>query len=162
MDRFGGKRVLTTFLLLLFNCQPSYARDLSKTFVKAEIRTQLFKFEAKSEGAVTGSYDDVKGEGEVALLLSKFDTGIEARNEHMMTDLGIIHHPKAFLKFKIKEAKFSGVLTLNDVSKSISGDFNKEKQVFLFNLLLSDFKIPARSQLGLKVQNEVKVTVEVK
>jgi hypothetical protein len=83
------------------------------------------------------------------LDLTCFDTGIKARNEHMLEDLNVKEHPLAWLN--------EGKLFLNGTSKPVSVNVVDSKQVFSFKL--SDFGIPARSHLGLKIQDEVRIEV---
>lgn len=132
--------------------------------VTFKARTQLFGFSGTSK-EVTASHKvdpDGKFQGVGGLPLQTLDTGIESRNKHMLEDLGASGNPVAAMRYEGTGEKFSGELTLNGITQKISGTVSRRAPLeFLFPLRLSDFKIPRRSQLGMKVQDEIEVTVQV-
>ncbi len=97
--------------------------------------------------------------GIAGLPLQTLDTGISGRNKHMLEDLGVAGNPVAALRYEGIGESFHGDLTLNGVTKPIEGTVSRSPLKFNFALRLSDFNIPRRSQLGMKVQDDVQITV---
>jgi polyisoprenoid-binding protein YceI len=131
----------------------------------------------KGKFAVQGG----KLNGTVTLGLTSLDTGIELRNKHMkekylevekfptaeftMTQLEL---PSAFTG---KEAKadslpFTGELLLHGVKKPVKGTATAEKNAdkmnmkFQFTVKMTDFGIQVPNFLGIKVAEEVQVSVQ--
>jgi polyisoprenoid-binding protein YceI len=121
---------------------------------------------------------DSKIEGLLELELSKLDTGMELRNQHMKEKyLEIEKYPKAKLVIKgqalprvwqltepeIAKSTMKAVLELHGETKeldvSYSVDSNK-KLVAEFQLKLSDFKVGVPSFMGVTVADEVKIKID--
>lgn len=116
--------------------------------VVAHIKTNIpFSFKA------TCPDSPVQNPRGLTVDLSCFDTGIKARNEHMLEDLNVKEHPVAWMNL----VGNNGTLYLNGHSKPVTVAVVDSKRVFSFKL--SDFGIPARSHLGLKIQDEISVEV---
>ena len=117
---------------------------LTHATIVATVKTNIpFSFKA------TCPDSPVKTNSGYAVDLACFDSGIKARNEHMLADLNVANFPVARLD--------NGNLILNGTSKPVKISVVNSKQVFSFKL--SDFGIPARSHLGLKIQDEISVEV---
>jgi polyisoprenoid-binding protein YceI len=122
-----------------------------------------------------------KVSGTVKVALATLDTGIELRNKHMKEKyLEVEKFPVAEFTmnkfelpatFSAKEAKadslpFEGELLLHGVKKNVTGTVKAEKSAekmnlqFQFNVKMTDFGIQVPNFLGIKVAEEVQVSVQ--
>lgn len=156
--------------------------DQSQVEFQAKDSVNVLKFTGKAKG-VAGSFkvsDQKVIEGKASVQLGKLDTELEKRNEHMYDHLNIKTHPEAFFKPTLlpwtdpsevlnKEtngADFEGLMTLNGVEKAVKGKVSskpgKDGTVdynFEFPLDFTEFDIKSPSFLGVKVDKNVKVSV---
>lgn len=119
---------------------------------------------------------DGKATGKFKVDLKKFQTGDEARDEHLMATFEVDKYPFAYLEVKdlaFKEGKFpfKGILDLHGVKKEISGnaEMKKRKVKAKFKVSQKDFnlKIPdpktfgakVGAAIGAKVDDEINITV---
>jgi len=121
-------------------------------------------------------------EGKAILPLDGLTTEMSLRDKHMKSEntLHVAKYPEALfvptqlpwedpsevLKNKTDKAPFEGKLTLHGVEKPVSGDVSTEvagdkvKYTFNFQVKLSQHDIPLPSFSGIKVKDDVDVTVE--
>lgn len=131
--------------------------------------------------APTGTFtvEGKKATGVIEFELASLDTGIELRNEHMLNKyLEVKQHPKAKLQIedltlpkdwtpeqaKLDGVPFKGKLTLHGETQPVEGTFtvgDKRDVNAEFKLKLSDYKITIPEYLGVKVADEVNVTVSI-
>lgn len=115
--------------------------------------------------------------GQFSFELGSIDTGITLRNEHMRDKyLEVQKYPMATLelrevqlpetwspeKSKTDERPFKGALNLHGVTQETTGKFHIIETgavVAEFKIKLSDFKIEIPEYMGIKVADEVAVTV---
>jgi polyisoprenoid-binding protein YceI len=114
-----------------------------------------------------------KATGEFTFDLSSLDTGIELRNEHMKDKyLEVAKFPTATVRFKDVTAaegtqqKIPAELELHGVTRPISLDaelkVQGEKRVAhaTFKFKLTDFEVAIPEHLGIRIADEVTVTIE--
>lgn len=115
--------------------------------------------------------------GEVSVAVSKLDTGIALRTEHMkekyleekkypeakLTVLDAAVEPAFATTLTNKEAPFRGKLALHGKEKEVSGTFQAEngKLTAKFPVNLTDFAIEVPKYLGVTVAEQVDVDVEL-
>ena len=119
-------------------------------------------------------------EGEATLALQNLDAGEEKRTSHMREDLELEKHPIAkfvptslpwqdpsdVLTKETAAQPFEGKMTLHGVEKPVQGtvatkvEAGKVKYTFTFPLKITDFSVKQRSFLGMKVREDIQVTVE--
>jgi polyisoprenoid-binding protein YceI len=155
------------------------APDSSATF-DAVGRPSLLKIHG--EGATLAGEMKIAGNtatGKFELDLSRFDTGIETRTEHMKEKyLETQKYPKAFLTvekvdlpagFKpgqAAEANFTGLLKVKDVEKPVTGVVKiaaagNMPSTADFAFKLSDYPVGVPKYLGITVADDVKVHVTI-
>lgn len=121
----------------------------------------------------TLTIENGKATGEFTFDLASLDTGIELRNEHMKDKyLEVAKFPKATVRFKDVTAaegskqQIPAELELHGVTKPISLDAelkaSGEKKVAhaTFKFKLTDFEIAIPEHLGIRIADEVTVTIE--
>ena len=153
--------------------------DSSATF-EAVGRPSLLKISGKgaklsgdmkiADGSATGKFD---------LDLTGFDTGIDTRNEHMKEKyLETQKYPKATLTLEkvalpagfkpgqAADAKFTGQLTVKDVSKPVEGTVKIASAAEMpatadFKFKLSDYPVGVPKYMGITVADDVSVHVTI-
>lgn len=156
--------------------------DESKVTFKA--LATLLTIEGNGKG-VTGNFK-ISGptsiEGKATLPLDGLTTDMSLRDKHMKSEktLYVSKFPEAIfiptklpwedpsqvLKKDTEKGPFEGKLTLHGVEKPVSGDVStkvlkdKVRYTFQFNVLLSQHNIPLPQFSGVKVKDQVEVTVE--
>jgi polyisoprenoid-binding protein YceI len=141
----------------------------------------FLKIEGKGLGpSGVVSIDGQTLSGELSFDLASLDTGISKRDEHMKEKyLKVAQHPRSTLKLSslplsesfdpqknyLKGGELKGQLTLNGVTKDVTGRWKaerdgKEQDVESeFKIKLSDFGIEIPSFAGVTVADEVKLLV---
>lgn len=125
-------------------------------------------------GSFKGKTSDVKGTvtqkgtafeaQNIVVDLRNLKTGIELRDEHTKKHLQVDKHPEAVLvSAKGEGGNGEGVIRIKGIEKKISGSYKIEgtKLIAEFPLKLSEFEITGIKYMGVGVDDEVKVTVEV-
>lgn len=120
-----------------------------------------------------------RASGKIEFELATLDTGIGLRNEHMRDKyLHVKEHPKAKLEIqnldlpkewtpaqaKLDGASFTGKLNLHGVIQDVKGTFTvgeKRDVTAEFKIKLTDYKIDIPEYLGVKVADEVTVSVRI-
>lgn len=120
-----------------------------------------------------------KASGQIEFDLASLDTGIELRNEHMLNKyLQVKEHPRAKLEIsdmslprdwtpeqaKLEGTAFNGKLTLHGVTQAVSGTFkigDKRDVSAEFKIKLTDYKIDIPEYIGIKIADEVNITVTI-
>jgi polyisoprenoid-binding protein YceI len=113
---------------------------------------------AAADGAAVSATD-------LVLDLDSLKTGIDLRDQHMRkkyfeTD----KYPQALLKSATgKDGQFTGELTLHGVTKPVRGTYTLqgEKLLAKFATKLTDFNIAQPKYLGVGVEDDVQVEVEL-
>jgi len=175
-------------LTLLFSMKSAFALPTilkvvgeGKTEFIATGRPSMLKIHGQSKGP-EGSVilDGNTITGTLSLKLSDLSTGIDLRDNHMREKyLEIKSYPTAILTLKplilpkfegdgTKEMPFSGELNLHGNTKLVSGTAvvsSKDRSYTIsaqYPIHLSDFKIEIPSYMGIKVADDVNVTVQLK
>lgn len=127
--------------------------------------------EVRSE--LSFSQEDMLINGNVKIVLSKMETGISLRDEHMRDNyLHVSKYPEAILKvdnLKIdKTKKFKGLLELHGEKKVVEVEIEKIKErgdsVLVeasFVISLEDFKIDIPSYQGITIAKNVNINVKL-
>jgi hypothetical protein len=117
---------------------------------------------------------DNKISGDATFQLKAFNTGISLRDSHLKDKyLQVEQYPEAKLKMKsfaISEtgAPFEGTLTLHGKENKVSGIVkskkvnNKYDLSFDFDVNIKDYGIEVPSYLGVRVEEKVKIEVNIK
>lgn len=117
---------------------------------------------------------DNKASGNAAFKLKAFSTGISLRDSHLKEKyLQVEQFPDAKLKmnsFVLSEtgAPFEGTLTMHGKENKVSGIVKSKKvnkkyeMVFDFNVNIKDYGIEVPSYLGVRVEETVKIEVNIK
>lgn len=159
MDRFGRKSILA----LIFFSFSIYGFDISKTVVKFDAATNIPAtiVSGESSDGVSGKLKEgAELEGEAFFKLDTLKTGIGLRDRHMLEDLFAAKNPQAKLLFRTQGKTFSGNLTLNGMTRLISGQYDSGK--FSFEIQMKDFSVRPRQYLGVGITGLVKVQVQLK
>lgn len=180
------KRII--LLTLLFTMESAFAlpttlkiADDGKTEFVATGRPSMLKIHGQSkgpEGAVVLDGNTITGT--LSLKLSDLSTGIDLRDNHMKEKyLEVKSYPTAILTLKplvlpkfegegSKEVPFMGDLNLHGNIKPVSGiaTISSKNNGYAISaqypIHLSDFKIEIPSYMGIKVADDVNVTVQLK
>ena len=117
----------------------------------------------KLAGKVTKDKDIYKAKN-IVLNLTDLKTGMELRDKHVQEYLETKKYPIAVLtEGQGKGSKFSGKLKIRNIIKPIAGTYElKGKQgLAKFKVKMSEYKIKSASYMGLGVNDEINVTVEM-
>ena len=135
-------------------------------------------FEAKTT-AVTGTVTPVNGgalKGTLAVELVKLETGISLRDRHLRQNYLEVQKGPDFSVAKLDNIKverlpgkttFKGTLTLHGQQREVSGtaDVQQDGKAYRvaasFPLLISSFQIPEPKYLGVGVQDEITIKVNL-
>ena len=135
-------------------------------------------FEAKTT-AVTGSVTPMNGgalKGTLAVELVKLETGISLRDRHLRQNYLEVQKGPDFSVAKLENIKverlpgkttFKGTLTLHGQKREVSGtaDVQQDGKTYRvdasFPLLISSFQIPEPKYLGVGVQDEITIKVNL-
>jgi polyisoprenoid-binding protein YceI len=118
---------------------------------------------SKLKGNVT-KQGDMYVADKLSVLIESFKTGIVIRDEHTWKHFNYQKHPKATLyDLKAKGGKAVGVLEVNGVKKPVSATYETkgDKVIAKFTVKASSFNLPKASYLGVGVNDDVAVTVEM-
>ncbi len=144
------------------------------TEFKASGRPALIRIHGSStnhEEALNIEQDQLSGT--VSVDLSSFETGMKFRDQHLYQEIfNLTRFPKSTITLnglKLNDSNFNGILDLHGVSKEIIGkqefkpntDQNWTYRIE-FTVKMSDFGITPPSLLGMKVNDQVQVTVSGK
>lgn len=105
--------------------------------------------------------------GAIEASLEGFTTGIDLRDRHLKEKyLQVPQYPKAILgltTLNLETKTFSGDLNFHGEKKLVQGTFIKDKNkvTSVFTIKLSDFKVTPPKFMGVSVDDEVVVTVEM-
>lgn len=114
------------------------------------------------EAVVEG--DTVKADN-IVVKLNKIVTGMPLRDRHAKEKyMEVAKYPEAVLTKAVgKGGKGKGLLKFHGVEKEVSGTYKVEggKMVAKFPLKLSDFNIKGINYMGVGVEDEIQVSVEV-
>ncbi len=100
----------------------------------------------------------------IQVMIESLKTGIELRDEHFAKHLNYGTHPKAILSgLKAQNGKGSAQLEVNGVIKPISVNYELKDGIVKanFKVKASDFKLAKAQYLGVGVEDDVSVTVEM-
>lgn len=100
----------------------------------------------------------------IQVMIESLKTGIELRDEHFAKHLQYQTHPKAVLTgLKAQNGKGTAQLEVNGITKPVSINYElKDGQVKAnFKVKASDFKLPKAQYLGVGVEDDVVVNVEL-
>lgn len=100
----------------------------------------------------------------ISVDLKNLKTGIDLRDEHTKKHLKVDQFPEAVLvSAKGQNGSGEGVIKIKGIEKKISGTYKVEgtKLIAEFPLTLSDFEITGIKYMGVGVDDEVKLVVEV-
>lgn len=133
--------------------------------------SSALKINAKG-GHVWGTLEDdgTTVTGELKVKVAEFDTGIDLRNEHMLSKpyLDAEHFPWAVLtltKSNYRTGEFQGVLTLKGVGKPVHGKVKVDgkKVTASFTVNLADYRevIEKPTYLHVGIQDNIDVAVEI-
>lgn len=124
-------------------------------------------FKAKTNevvGEATVEGDTVKADN-IVVKLNKLATGMPLRDRHGKEKyLEVAKYPEAVLTKAVgKGGKGKGMLKFHGVEKEVSGTYKVEggKLKAQFPIKLSDYNIKGINYMGVGVEDEVKVMVEV-
>ncbi len=142
-------------------------------------RPSMLKIKGEAKGPEAKlNLDGEKLSGAISFSLEKLDTGIALRNEHMKEKyLEVKTHPTATLTLTDvavdpafglsltngSEKPFRGKLALHGKEQEVNGTYTASAGniIATFPLKLSDFAIDIPSYLGVKVAEDVAVSVEL-
>lgn len=101
----------------------------------------------------------------ITVMIDSLKTGIELRDDHMKNKYFEMNRfPKAILKEgEGSNGKFKGKLEVHGVVRDINGDYEASGKTLdaKFKCKLSDFKISEPKYMGVGVEDEVKVSVQI-
>ena len=100
----------------------------------------------------------------IQVMIESLKTGIELRDEHFAKHLNYSAHPKAVLSgLKAQNGKGNAQLEVNGVTKPVTINYElKDGQVKAnFKVKASDFKLAKAQYLGVGVEDDVSITVEM-
>jgi polyisoprenoid-binding protein YceI len=100
----------------------------------------------------------------IQVMIESLKTGIELRDEHFAKHLNYGTHPKAVLSgLKAQNGKGSAQLEVNGITKPVSINYEiKDGQVKAsFKVKASDFKLAKAQYLGVGVEDDVVINVEM-
>lgn len=125
-------------------------------------------------GDFVGKTSDVRGQatlvnGEytaqnIIVGLKSIKTGVSLRDVHTQRHLQTDKFPEATLvSAKGKDGKGTGQIKIKGITKDIAGTFRVADNMLLaeFSLKLSDFEIKGIKYMGIGVENEVKIKVQL-
>lgn len=123
-------------------------------------------FKVKStevKGFVTQDGDSFKAK-DIHVGLSNIKTGIELRDKHTKDYLKVQEHKEAVLvSAEGKNGKGKGVIRIKGIEKPVEGTYKVSNGKILakFPVKLSDFEISGIRYMGVGVQDEAMITVQV-
>ncbi len=123
-------------------------------------------FKAKTDeltGSVTQKGNSFDAEN-IVVKLGNLKTGIELRDSHTKKHLEVEKFPEAILISAHGEnGKGEGTIKIRGIEKKIFGSYKVEGSILIaeFPVKLSDFGISGIKYMGVGVDDEAKVTVEV-
>jgi polyisoprenoid-binding protein YceI len=141
-------------------------------------RPSMLKIHGTADGPTANLADDGKQlKGSIDFDMSKLDTGIAMRTEHMKEKyLQVKEYPKATLtltdapvdaafekSLTSGEKSFKGKLSLHGKEHEVNGSYTAENGLVKakFPLTLTDYAIDVPKYLGVTVANTVDVSVEI-
>lgn len=144
-------------------------------------RPSMLKIKGTGEGVMADlKIDNNMLSGKIQFSLKSLKTGIELRDEHMLTKYLQVDRfseaqlvltnsslPKNFSLSTpgINNYPFKGILDLHGVKKEIAGNYSVDSAQLAsnasFEIKLSDFNIDIPSYLGVKVADIVKIKVAI-
>ncbi len=158
------KKITILTLGLIFNFGP--------TLVFAQQAT--VDVSLRPAGSFKAKTSDVKGQvvqkgtgfeaQNIVVDLKNLKTGIDLRDSHTKKHLEVEKFPEAILvSAKGQGGKGEGIIKIKGIEKKISGSYKVEGSNLIaeFPIKLSEFQITGIKYMGVGVDDEVKLTVEV-
>jgi polyisoprenoid-binding protein YceI len=100
----------------------------------------------------------------ISVLIDSFKTGIDLRDEHFAKHLNAETHPRATLmELKGSNGKASAKLEVNGVNHPVSFNYVTKNNILSAKIKLkaSDFKLKKAEYLGVGVEDDVLLSVEL-
>jgi len=107
---------------------------------------------------------DVIEADKIQVMIESLKTGIELRDDHFAKHLNYSTHPKAVLSgLKAQNGKGSAQLEVNGVTKPVSINYELKDGIVKanFKVKASDFKLAKAQYLGVGVEDDVTISVEM-
>ena len=153
---------MIVFLSLIF-CFSAFSQTSISIDVNLSPAGSFQAVSTKVKGSIKATDQSIQAD-KISVLIDSFKTGIDLRDEHFAKHLNSESSPRATLtELKGASGKASAKLEVNGVTQTINFNYVTKNNIVSskFKLKASDFKLKKAEYLGVGVEDEVTLAVEL-